>query len=80
MKLLIYKTSLEKNLLLRYQLLLKKFVNMFELKEAETWTPWLLITRYSSSVMSSDDISNNQFLFLFLFFFVAQLDDYLYFT
>ena len=56
MKLLLYKTSLKKILLLRHQLLLKKLLTC--LKEAKTRTPRLLITGHSSSVMSCDDISN----------------------
>ena len=63
MKLLLYKTSLKILLLLCHRILLKKLLTC--LKEAEARTPRFLIRGHSNSVMSSDDISVDKFLFFF---------------
>ena len=59
--------------LLRHQFLLKKMSPC--LNEVETRSPRLLITGYSNSLMSCDDIS----IYHFLFFFLQSACDYSYY-
>ena len=63
--------------LLRHRLLIKKNANMFD--ESETISPRLLITGYSYSVISCDNISIEQFLcnYCSLFVLVSSLNMWL---